>query len=661
MGLGALREGQLIRWQQRVLKLMGRLPSGDWLLSELSTGLIDHQKDKDLLLAIEKRELTFICEEDGAGKESTRRLVATLGANAVVGTTAKEGDKSEKAADCRMQYVVAILEKSREKAIESIQKVWEKLQWPQKRPGYSTVCLWRQKADGASDQIAALKDRDSTKGRWGDRYTNDAMNIIRDVRDLHFLKRNPRIKMAKALEYVKSSIVLENQTRPAADRLPIPKRKAFLKVLAEVPMREQLALRFGPDYARRAMRISLGGVETTRPLQRVEVDHTPLGAFLLDEDFLPWGRANTSLALEAHCVMPLGVYWGAEVPSIVSVARCMRHSVEPKIDFMSKYPNVKGSWEAYGLAETYIGDNGLEEHAQALRQACSEMGGAAFELCPRAAPWYKPNVERFFRTQDLDLLQGLPGATMENFLTRSDFDPKKDMLLRRSSFGRIFVKWIVDIHMRKRLASLGNLSPVEAWRKDIGLTEQFVPTRTILLERLFLRDVDGDKRPVLDHEGIEFDCLIYNSAELGALRSQTAVKMKVRIRVSDEDLGHIYVCVPNHDIWIMVPCLNQKYARGLTRWQHEKCKKMQRVQLDEGYELTLAESRQEIINDIENEKEEFRQAHRKKRSRFKEKGHGSDAQKEASTPEEREPDRPKRVEERKKPLEIPVYEVSVAD
>lgn len=507
----------------------------------------------------------------------------------------------------------------------ALEQLHQKFKWPDETPHINSILNWRMKAANSSDPIAALVERNDRKGRYGDRYPAEVMDIVREIRDTKFLKKNPRITVGRAVEAVSDRIVLENEQRLESDRLPIPGRRVMNKVIGEISEYDLISARYGSDVAMCKLRNSLGGVEVKLPLQRCQIDHTPLSIILLDEDFIPLGRPNLSVAVDARVPIPTGAYWGAEVPSIVSVARCVRHSVQPKTDFLRQFPNVKGTWDCFGVHQTYVGDNGLEEHAMALRQACSEMGGSVLELCPRKKPWFKPNIERYIRTMDLDLLQTLPGATMENIVTRCNFDPKKDVLLRKSIFDKLLMKWMVDVYIREPRDVLGKRQAlIDAWRKEIGLVDQMVPTKTVLLERLFLRRVEDR---VLDHAGIEFDCLIYNSSDLGALRSELGTVLVVTIWVSDEDLGYIQVCVPDTDMWIRVPCLELKYAQGMTRWQHKMCKKMRRELVGEGREVSLAAAREEIYREVEMEADELRHAFRKRRARMKEK----DPQREPST------------------------------
>jgi putative transposase len=616
MGLGGLRENQLVRWGDRLFKLMGRLPDGDWHMVDVTNGLMDKQPDTAIWAALERHELAFVDRDSApSGKTADKLLSLVSNAAEACGISPDADDEKLKVAGLRWKYVLATRGLNLPETAAVIPDIWGKIGWPAEEPHRNTVWGWKRRCELASDPIAALMDHHEKKGRYGERYGPEVMEIIRHVRDEKYLKQNPRISIEAAVEKVKDRIVLQNARRPRSDPLPIAKRKAFERVLAEIPAEERCARRFGRDAAIARFRVSLGGVKADHPLSRCEVDHTPLAIVLADEDFVPWGRASASVALDVNLKMPTGTYWGAEVPSIVSLARCIRHSVCPKVEFLKKYPNVLGKWDLFGVAETYVLDDGLEEFAEGLRNACAQLGGATAEFCGRKRPWHKPHIERFFRSQDLGFLQRQPGATMENILKRCNFDPKKDLILRRSTFDKLYMKWLVDIYMNEPLEILGGQSPRQACASRISKVDQFVPSATVLLERLFLRKVSGRR---LDHEGIEYDRLIYNSTDMGALRLQCGATLSVDIYVSDEDVGYIQVVVPNTDIWIRVPCLDLAYASGMTRWQHERCKKMKRVLRDEGRDLTLAEAREEIEMAIENEANEFRQSHRKRRSRFTE-------------------------------------------
>lgn len=617
MALGALREKQLVRWLDRVLRLDGRLPDGEWHLTELSSGLMDKQPDAALWAAFETGSLVFIERPDAEAVDKTQVLLNALSEAAKVGPAQPVNkDASGDGGVLRLRYVTSVRGLSPAEARNAIKTTWEDLHWPEKEPGYSTVMEWRLKCNGKLDPVAALRDHNDKKGRRGHRYMDEVVTVLREVRDTHYLSKSPRITPQKATQIAQDKIRLLNAAKPRSEHLPIPKRKAFLAVVRELDAAEVLAARHGADAAMAMLRTSLGGVRTTRPLERVEIDHTVLSIILLDDDFEPLGRAYTTVAKDVHTRSLLGYYWGAENPSIVSLARCIRQSIQPKIEFLKDCPNVINEWQTFGVAESWVIDNGMEEFAQALHRAGSEQGVQKIEFSARVTPWHKPHIERHFRRQDQDLIHGLPGATMENILNRTDFDPKKDILIRRSAFGRILAKWVVDIYMQAPQKILKNRSPSRAWSEQKAAFTQFVPDATTVLECLFLRQVEDR---TLDHAGIEFDRLVYNSRDMGLIRRKLGPKLKVNIRVDDEDLSFIYVQVPGYNVWVKVPCLDQEYTQDLTRWQHQKCKQMQKACLDEGLELTLAQSRQQIRDDVEAERAEVRQGRRKARARMNEK------------------------------------------
>lgn len=629
MGLATLRVGQLLQWQGATFRLEGKSASSSWFLTEIRTGATDLQPESTLLEQYEIGELKFLSDGDRSPAAPDVRIFDALSPSASVATPGSAGDDAAKIACHRLSYVQQTLGLSGDALTAKIAAVWKKEAWPDKPPSSRTIYSWRNKVQGTSDLIAALRSRDELKGRTGDRYSAEVMDVVRDIRDSYFLKQNPRISVAKAVKRIHNKLLLDNQTRPTHEAHPLPGRKLFERVLSEIPEREILASRYGRHFANNALRFSLGGKKLERPLERVQIDHTRLGIFLLDEDFSPWGRANLTPAIDQTTTAVLGYYVGPEEPSTVSVARAIRQSVQPKIALLKEHGSIRSTWETFGVAETYVVDNGLEMHSAALRQACSQLGAQAIEFCASHSGWQKAQVERHFRTLDKDLLQGLPGATMENIQSRPDFNPKKDLLIRRSTFSQILLKWVVDVYMRTRKESLDNLSPAEAWVKAMGATEIVLPTQTLLLEQLFFRKVEGR---VIDHEGLLYDCIHYNSAEVGRMRSEIGHKLdNVSILVSDEDLAFIYVSVPGHAIWLKVPAVDQAYARGLTRWQHAKCKKLRRITKDEGNAISLAEAEREIDELIKQEGEALSR-HRRRRSRFKERPNATRAGDDPGTP-----------------------------
>lgn len=614
MGQATLRAGQRVRLEGVYFDLGGILPSRKWQLIEVNTGERDEKSADELWSAFLQHRLTFVLP--GEPNVAYAKLLDSM-TDAAISTQHDYPDSEVKAADRRWKFVQ---EFNKLKGIlpirEACEEAAKKVDWgDDTAPQLRAAQRWCAKVRDASDPVLALITKHDRKGNYGERYPDKVIEITDEIIKSKFLKRTPRITMQTATEEAARAVRKENRQRLSSEQLPEPRRRFVESRIKLIPERDVLVARYGPDIAMMKLRTSLGGIQTSAVLERGEVDHTLFAMLLLDDDCMPWGRASCSICVDAHVHAPTGVYHGPEVPSIVSVAHCIDCSVLPKTELLKGYPDVKGRWDCFGVHETYVVDNGLEEHASALRQAASELGGSTIEFCPRKAAWFKPHVERHFRNQDLNLLQSLPGCTGENISVRPAFNPKKDLLLTRRTFDKIFMIWLVDIYLRTPQGVLDNISPIDKWKQSIVLEDQQVPVRRVLLERLFMRK---EANRSLDHEGIQYDCLIYNSLDMGALRAEMGAKLVVDIWVSDEDLGYIYVEVPGRDVSIRVPCLDQHYAAGLTRWQHEKCKEIRRVGKDEGLQLSLDDARDRITTLIASDLANVKHARRKKRDRFEE-------------------------------------------
>src|SRR6516165_12695848 len=85
---------------------------------------------------------------------------------------------------------------------------------------------------------------------------------------------------------------------------------------------------------------------------------------------------------------------------------------------------------------------------------------------------------------------------------------------------------------------------------------------------------------VIFHYGIELEGLKYNSPELGELRRRMGVGAKVELTFDPGDLGHVNVLDPQNGTYIVVPAVNQAYAKGLSSWQSKVIRRYAQRQLD---------------------------------------------------------------------------------
>jgi len=285
----------------------------------------------------------------------------------------------------------------------------------------------------------------------------------------------------------------------------------------------------------------------------------------------------------------------------------------PKTELLSAFPQVVNAWDAWGIVSTLVADNGLELHGTALEHAI-ERFGIKLQFCPRKKPWYKGKLERFFRTFNNRLLDGIPGKTFSNVLDKGDYNPSKHAVITLSTLREIILIWIVDIYHQKNHRALGR-SPAEVWEEEIQGVDRWLPASSLETDSAFSRQ----ETRRLTHKGIEFDCLFYNSPDLARIRELHGAEIDVEVRVADDNVGSIVVVAPGGRQLVKVPALELDYAEGTTRWQHKVCKRYKRrIQDDESRDISLYAAREKIRELISKDMQLTKRDSRKRQARFTE-------------------------------------------
>lgn len=138
------------------------------------------------------------------------------------------------------------------------------------------------------------------------------------------------------------------------------------------------------------------GLNATRPLEIVAIDHSLLKFYVLDNEHrLPVGRPWLTAAIDVYSQTVVGYYLTFESPSYLSVMYCLLHSIRPKEYVRSEYKSVKNSWTSFGLMENLKVDNGRDFTGRSLEDACRELK-INLDFAPPYMPWYKAAIERLF-------------------------------------------------------------------------------------------------------------------------------------------------------------------------------------------------------------------------------------------------------------------------
>ncbi len=492
-----------------------------------------------------------------------------------------------------------------------ITEVWLRLKQPAKQPHWTTVYRWKTKLQKAGKDIRVLLTENHKKGNRARRYPQEVIELLNNTIETRYLTEERRT-IQDALDSAHAAVIRENNLRPEALQLPLPTRRLVANLIEAIPAFDRYAARHGRMAAIKRFRSVQGHRTTSAPLERAEIDHTPLDLMVIDDETgLPLGRPYLTCCIDDNTRCILGLHIGFEPPSYMTVARCLKHAFLPKTNLRKIYPSIKNEWAAHGVMRELVVDNGAEFHSQSLENACFTLG-IEIHYSARKTPWFKGKIERFLGTLNRAIAHGNPGSTFSNIFDKEDYDPSANAVIRYSVLKEIITMWVVDVYHQQPHRALG-APPEIGWQNTVNTEDILLPDNPAELDAIMGR---SDTRR-LTHKGIELNGLSYNSHELTALRRKLGDKLNVELRVDDQDLGQIVVLSPDKRQMFIVPALAKTYAKGLSAWQHRVCKKFAAKQLAKYDPAGWLEAKATISRLIEEEFMHKKQKSRTKIARFK--------------------------------------------
>lgn len=543
---------------------------GVWVLKHKHTGRTTERTTDELYDAYAEGTLKFQPRElRGITAKPVRRLRVA---------STNIASKELAAAKVRLAYArVAAGVASSQPAIETvIDEVWETLEpRPAKKPGWVSVYRWTKAYIESGQNPSSLVANHEAKGNRGARYPDEVLAICHEVLETVFLTLE-RPFLEHAVDIARAKVRRANQLASSTEQLPLPTRKLMQRLIAEIPAYDRHVARYGRESARKRFRNATKCRITDAPLQRAEMDHTRMNVFVVDDVHgAPLGRPWLTILIDDHTRYVLGYCLSFEPPSRATVARCLRFAFMPKTSLRDEYPDLKKSWDGFGVVQELVLDGGVEFHSDELDQICFELN-IEQHFSPRKTPWFKGKVERYLGTLNRSVCIAMPGKTFEGILDREDYDPKNHAVISLSTLKYVVVRWIVDVYHQKKHSAL-ECSPARMWANTVSPHDVALMQDPVRFDAI----VGGRAERRLSHKGIEYDGLRYNCEELGELRRDLGDVLDVQIRFDRSNLGSIIVLHPKYGSPYSVPCLRPDYAEGLTEWQHKVCKNYASKKLQE--------------------------------------------------------------------------------
>jgi putative transposase len=551
----SFRVGLVFDWCGAEFRIERLQPNDDVLIERSEDGALLVKQRSELLAAYANSELGVKNPNPGPAQARTfSRPLQDLSAAAQREIVRRKHYIDHVAQEGRPIFTTEYLRPILQKAAEFIEDP--------KPPGASTFWRWWRSYHLAND-ARALVPKNRLTGRSRPRQPPEIMNMLGEA-IVEAYSRTPQADSLLIHEALDRRVEAENRRRLAHEQLQMPHLRTVQRLIRRAPAYEISVLREGKTAADRKFRLVKGSTVTTRVLERVEVDHTPLDVFIVDDaTMLPLGRPLLTALIDHYSRMLVGYFIGFGPPSTAAVMAGLRHAMLPKEPVATPIPDLKidNSWPCWGRPAVLVLDNGMEFHSDDLESVALDLG-IHLQYCPKHEPRFKGVVERFLKTVNYKFAHQLPGTSFAKMHLRGDYDSTRHALLTFGEFKQLFEKWLLDIYGQELHRGIQS-PPAARWAEGAQRSMlQLPPDRSALERRIGLVEQRS-----LQHYGVDLNNIRYCGDELGRLLYQHGPGVQVRIVYDPQDVGHIQVWGPGDDDPVTVHARLYDSYKGLTLFQ----------------------------------------------------------------------------------------------
>ena len=474
----------------------------------------------------------------------------------------------------RMEYVDALqkahVSRGQRKRIEIItKKVALRLKDP-RPPSASTVMDWARKFQNAGHSPHSLLNGNIARVRQ--RRKSDRMNHL----VTHMLQTVYLTKAKHTLQHTLDRIKAEAKKLVEKKELEAREANISLSTLSrrvrEIDFFRRIAVREGIPRARILCRTVMGGAGASYPLERVEIDHTPLNwVVVCDRTGLPLGRPLLTCMIDAYSGYVCGIYLSFYGAGLSSVSGVIRNALMPKDEF-TRGVTLKNPWIAHGLPDQLVLDNGMEFHSRVFKLMSWELS-TQLMFCRVRTPWLKPHIERFFAS--LNYLTLTRGRVHKRVTNVTNLDPRKDAAIKFSDLVKGLIMFVADVHPfeinERKLAR-----PFDLYSEGLDMCPPVAYPGD--MQSLKLSSALS-KVLTVSQGGVELHGLPYGGVELLPMRKRYGTTFKTLIKWDPDDMSEIYIQDPARKSWVMSPCRWNEYSEGLSWNQHLMIRKYAREKL----------------------------------------------------------------------------------
>jgi putative transposase len=439
-------------------------------------------------------------------------------------------------------------------------------------PSTTTVMRWMQKFRASGGNPGSLITKNAYRRRQ-QRIPRETRRIIDRMLEKHYFRKH-----GSTLHEAHDRVLDELERVDLDGQLGSVSLSTIRRIACEVTPYDRDRIRLGPAEARHKWRFIKPGKYVSRPLERVEMDHTLLDIYAIDDELgLPLGRPTITILVCSYSGYIIGFYISFEGENLARLLQTMKIGIQPKADIVAAH-GLSEQWHSMGLWECLLVDNAMAFHSQRMRHITYELG-VDLEYSAVRMPWFKPTVERYLgeATQMLPV----PGRTGKPGRQPDPVDPLVTACIRFSDLCKGILQWVVEVQPFQ-IHSVKKARPIDLFTE--GLVECPAP---VFADSYAQLDVLAGLRAsvTVRHDGLVHEWIRYAGDSLEQMRREHKGNFRTEIVPNPYDLGQVYVQHPRTREWVIATAKDQDYAAGLTRTQH----KLIRKACDQKLTLTNAE------------------------------------------------------------------------
>jgi putative transposase len=372
----------------------------------------------------------------------------------------------------------------------------------------------------------------------------------------------------------------------AGASVPVPSKETFRKHLRSLECFETVAARYGPKEAQKRFKATGEGLAAHRPLLLATIDHTPADVHVVMEadQWRYVGRPFLTVMMDVHSRCIVGWVLSFEPPSLYSVIECIRRANRPKPRMRTLFPDCPELADIYGKCDEIVVDNGLEFIGPSFESGMTDLG-ISVRWARIKTPTDKSVVERLFYTLNSMFHKKLPGGTFPlQKLREWELDPQKSAVLTLEQTEALLDRAVGTYHQSLH-RSLRD-TPVRVWVRGVNAETGI---NVLGDDRQLDKMLGAREERLVTRSGVElFNLRYHDPAITGPLlgdlarresvrgRREGSASAKVAVKYNPANLGEIHVWNGPRGVYVTLPCTDQEYADGLSKWQHDRLQEWQR-------------------------------------------------------------------------------------